>query len=228
MPNKFYGVLICSLIIYIYLIQFHRGTYPKIFNDELMKSGLMKTGDIICFKAYDNFNSIAFGCYFGHIGVVYIDHEDENRVPYLFEANGVENMALKPHHTNSGIFLTPLQDRVAKYKGRCFWKPLNKTLALETVLGFKEFIDYSLETMEYNTAVFRASFKKWLGVEQCGHKTNCGELTFMCLIKLDLIPYDWHDYRTLQYLKWMSNIKKLNNGYEYGDLIHIIDTPFAE
>lgn len=228
MNGIIYGIVVCCLIIYIYMIQFHQGTYPTIFNDELMKSKIVKTGDIICFKAYDNFNSIAFGSYFGHVGVVYVDPNDADQVPYLFEANGVEGMSLKSYHSITGIFLTPLQERISKYKGRCFYKPLNKALDIDIVKEFKEFIDYCLETMSYDKAVFCSSFRKWVGLDKCGLKTNCGELTFLSLIKLGLIPYEWYDHCTLQYLKWMCNIKKLNSNYEYGNLILIIDYPFAE
>jgi signal peptidase I len=227
MNGKIYGIVICCLIIYIYMIQFHRGTYMEVFNDDLMKSGIVKTGDIICFKAYDNFNSIALASYFGHIGIVYVDPDDEDKVPYLFEANGIENMPLKSHHPNTGMFLTPLQGRIEKYKGRCFHKPLNRALDIDVVKEFKGFIDYCLETMSYDTEVFRSSFKKWFGIEKCGHKTNCAELIFLSLIKLGLIPYKWYDQNTLHYLKWMTNIKKLNCDYEYGDLTLIIDHPFA-
>jgi len=221
------GLVVFMLIVYIYSIQYYRGVYPQVFNDELVNSGIMKTGDIICFKAYDNFNSIFTGSYFGHIGVIYVDPAEPLK-PYLFEANGIEAMKLKDHHNKSGIFFTPVQDRIAKYKGRCFYKELNKPLSSGVCSDFKSFIDYCLDTMSYDLAVVRASIKKWLGVEQCGHKTNCGELTFMCLIKMGLLPYEYHDERTLHFLKWMCNIKKLNNGYEYKELVHVIDHPFAE
>jgi signal peptidase I len=220
------GLVIFILIVYIYSIQYHQGSYPQVFNDELINSGIIKTGDIICFKAYDNFNSIFTGSYFGHVGVIYVDPA-EPLTPYLFEANGIECMKLKDHHSKSGIFLTPLKERMSKYKGRCFYKELNKSLSTEACTDFKLFINYCLDTMSYDLCVVQASLKKWLGLEQCGHKTNCGELTFMCLIKLGLLPHNYHDQRALNFLKWMCNIKKLSGSYEYKDLVHVIDHPFA-
>lgn len=227
MYNHFYGLLICSVIIYIYLIQFHRGTYKKVFNAELMSDHRLKTGDLICFKAFDNFNSIILGSYFGHIGVVYIDQNDPERTPMLFEANGVEHMDLQPHHSKSGVFLTPLASRIAKYKGRCFWKPLRHELSADTIADFGAFTTYCLSNMSYDKSVFSSSFKKWIGTEKCRQKTNCGELVFLSLIKLGLIPYEWHDQRTLHFLKWMCSITKLSHGYSYGELVHIVDHPFA-
>lgn len=222
----YYGLLICTVIIYIYMIQFHLGTYETVFNDDLVSSGRMKTGDLICFKAFDNFNSIVFGSYFGHIGVVYIDETDPTRTPMLFEANGVENMHLKPHHADSGIFLTPVSQRISKYKGRCFWKPLRHALSVEAIVDFGSFIKYCLDNMSYDTSVFKSSFKKFVGVEKCNLRTNCGEIVFLSLIKMGLIPYKLHDERALNFLKWMCNITELSDDYSYGELVHIIDHPF--
>jgi len=160
MTGQVYGIIIVVLIIYIYVIQYHKGTYDKIFNDDLINSGLLKTGDIICFKAYNNFNSIFIGSYYGHMGIVYIDPDDPKKTPMLFEANGIEHAPLKEHHSKDGIYLTELEGRIAKYKGRCFWKPLNRPLSEGAVRDFKSFIDYCLNKMSYDYNVFQAALKK--------------------------------------------------------------------
>lgn len=225
--NASIGILIVIIIIYIYSFQYYSGTYETIYNDDLINSKILKTGDIICFKAYNNFNSIFIGNYYGHIGIVYVDPNNPDE-PYLFEANGVEKMALKDHHNKAGIFLTPVKERIAKYKGRCFYKGLNKEIHPDVCKEFKQFIDYCLETMKYEKSIFKSSIKKWIGWERCNHNTNCGELIFLSLIKLGLIPYEMYDKPTLHYLKWMCNIKKLENDYYYNDLIQIIDHPFKD
>jgi hypothetical protein len=222
-----WSIIIVLLILYIYIIQFRRGCYKKLFNDDLINSGLLQTGDIICFKAFNNFNSIFMGSYYGHIGIVYINPNDTSQTPMLFEANGIEHTPLKSYHSKDGIFLTPLAERMSKYKGRCFWKPLNKKLPESTIIDFKLFIDYSLNNMSYNYQIFQSCFKKWLGIERCNKKTNCGEIVFLSLIKLGLLPYNYHDISAMHHLNWMSNIKKLNWDYKYFDMIEVIEHPFA-
>jgi hypothetical protein len=228
MNGNIIGVITVILLVYIYYIQFYRGEYKKIFNDNLIDSKLVKTGDIICFKAYDNFNSVFMGSYFGHIGIIYIDPLDKDQIPYLFEANGVEHTNLKSHHNVDGIFLTPLLDRIAKYKGRCFWKSLNKSVSSSIIHDFKSFIDYCIDNMSYNYSIITSTIKKYMGIELCSTHTNCGELVFLSLIKLELLPYEYHQMPVMCHLKWMCNIKKLSSDYVYDEIIEIIDHPFKD
>jgi hypothetical protein len=183
----------------------------------------LKTGDLILFKAFNNFRSIYTGCYFGHIGIVYVDTDG---TPLLFEANGVETVILKPEHNNKGLFLTPLNDRVKKYKGTCFWKQLNKELSKESVIALKEFIDYALDNMKYDMNVVGSALKKRFGIERCSNNTNCGELVFLSLIKANLLPIEEYDKKIWIHLDYVTYLKELNNGYKYLDITEIIDHPF--
>ena len=225
MPNLWFGagLIIVLVVFWVYYMQYYKIECEQMFLDDILVTSKLKTGDIILFKAYNNFNSIFHGGYFGHIGIVYI----ENGVPMLFEANGIERVPLLPHHSTTGIFLTPLADRIKKYKGRCFLKPLNEPLDDNIISGFREFIDYALDNMYYEYSVIKTGIKRGLGIERCSNGTNCGEIVFLSLIKLGLLPEEDYDNSAYHYLRWMSSISKLQNGYYYEDLIEIIDHPFA-
>jgi len=223
-----YGVSIVFviLIIYVYNIQYNKGEYEKIFLTELINNEYLKTGDIIIFKSYNNFNSVLMGNYYSHIGVVYIDPDDEKKIPLLFEANGVENMNLLNHHNKNGIFLSPVEERIQKYKGRAFVKRLNKKVDEQKIKEFKYFIDFCLKNMSYEYNIIKSAVYKYLSLERCGKKTNCGELVFLSILKLGLISIEEYDKSCLHYLKWMSYVKELNYGYSYMDILEIIDYPF--
>jgi hypothetical protein len=213
------------LIFWIYYIQFSTvKTEHSIFIDDLARGCILKTGDIILFKAYNNVYSIFHGSYFGHIGIVYI----MNGIPMLFEANGIENTPLKEHHSKKGVFLTPLAERVKKYKGKCFWKPLNQPITNGQIDDLKDFIDYSMHNMEYDYAVISGGIKRMIGLAKCGHGTDCGQIVFLSLIKMGLIPVDEYDKPMRHHLRYTCEITELQNGYRYLPLVEIIDHPFAE
>lgn len=225
MKGVILSITIIIIIVYIYLIQFNIGNYKKIFLDDLINKNKFKTGDMIIFKAYNNFNSIFIGNYYGHMGIVYVDPEDPTETPMIFEANGIEHMPLKLHHNKNGIFLSPLKERIQKYKGRAFLKSLNNSISKEDQYELKMFIDYCIKNMKYNTKIIHSALRKWFGLEKCNKGTNCGEIVFLSLIKLGLLSISEYDKRCLHYVKWMSNIKKLNNNF-YFEPVEIIDHPF--
>lgn len=226
--GKLTGLFTVILIMYIYQIQYSKGVYDTVYNDDLINSETLKTGDIILFKAANNFNSIFIGCYFGHIGIVYIDPDDEQKIPYLFEATGIEGSHFREYHNQNGVFLTPLKERISKYKGRCWLKPLNRTLSENQIRDFRVFIDYCLYNMEYNKKVIVSSVQKFFGVNKCNKGTNCGEIVFLSLIKLGLLNMCEYDKPRGHYLRWMTNITKCENQYAYSNTItEIIDHPFA-
>lgn len=217
-------ILIILVILWIYFMQFHKiQTEKSIFIDDLIKNNLLKTGDLILFKAYNNFNSIFHGSYFGHIGIIYI----KDGVPMLFEANGVEYMNLKNHHSKKGVFLSPVLERVNKYKGRCFLKQLDKPLSNTVTAEFEKFINYCLENVEYDYNVISGGISRWLGISKCGKNTDCGQLVFLSLIKLRLINIEEYDVPRLHHLKYVCDLERLENN-SYNSLIEIIDHPFAE
>jgi len=222
------GVFILIVIIYIYYIQFYTGHYPKIFLDRLIDDRYLKTGDMLIFKAYNNFNSVFLGSYYGHMGIVYIDPNDETQTPMLFEANGIEFMPLLDHHNKNGIFFTPVKERIQKYKGRVFVKSLNHPVCDLADLDFKEFISYCLNNMKYDHRIIKSWLKKITGVSKCGKNTNCGELVFLSLIKLNLLPeYSYEQRPSFHHVSDMVKIKHLLNN-KYNDPIEIVDHPFAE
>ena len=217
-------LFIVFVIVYIYLVQFYKiNTEYKIFIEDAIENKIFKTGDIILFKASNNFNSIKTATYFGHTGVV-VCYDDE---VMLFEANGIERVPLKDRHNKNGMFLTPLHERISKYKGRCFLKTLNKPLDNNTINLYKEFISWAIKNMYYEYNVIRSVFKKLLGMERCHNGTNCAEIVFISLIRLGLIPASEFDNNIMNHLQYVADIQKLENGYEYSDLIELIDHPFA-
>ncbi len=222
----FVSISIILIVIWIYFLQYHKiQTEYKLFADVFINNPNLKTGDLILFKAYNNFNSIFHGSYFGHIGIVYI-HADGT--PMLFEANGVERTPLMSHHSKRGVFLTPLVDRLKKYKGRCFWKPLNAQLNASIIHGFEEFMNYCLDNLDYDYSVVTGGIKRWFGVSKCGKGTDCGQIVFLSLIKLGLLPIEEYDVPRLHHLKYVCNVKNLQFDYKYLPLVEVIDHPFAD
>lgn len=215
-------VIILLLIWYIYTIQYSNTNYPKFFLDDI--NPLFKTGDIILFKASNNFNSIFINSYYGHIGIIYVGVDG---IPMIFEANGIEHMPLREHHPKTGIFLTPAVDRIKKYKGRCYLKQLDTPLDTHATADFKTFIDYCLNNFKYDTKVISSGLKKYFGYKKCDSETNCGDLVFLSLIKLGLLPIEEYDNPRLHHLKYVAGLTKLN-GNSYTEPVEIIDHPFAE
>ncbi len=200
-------------------MQFSKFDCKDIFLDDLK----VKTGDIILFKGFNNYYSMFHGSYFGHIGIVYV----KNSIPMIFEANGIEYTPLLEHHSKKGVYLTPLKERIAKYKGKCFLKELNKKLSDEQLYNFDKFIDFALNNMYYNHAVISSGAKKGFGLEKCNLGTNCSEIVFLSLISLNLLPIEYYDMKIFHHLRLVCNLDKLQNDYYYKEIIGIIDHPFA-
>ncbi len=182
----------------------------------------IRDGDLILFKACDNLNVLVHGSYFSHIGmVVHIDG-----VPHMFEANNPTGMNLLPHHNPAGIFLTPLYERVSKYRGYCYVRHLNKKLTDEHLVLLLKFIRFAVDNMYYDKAVVRSGFACLFG-KPCSKKTNCGQILFLALIAMGLLPFEYYRKSILHHLMYISNLRQLQDGYEYGDIIRIVDQPFA-
>lgn len=224
MFNLWIAFVVIILVIYIWQIQYDYVVCDKMFVNDFIEYSLPKTGDLILFKAYNNFNSIKLASYYTHIGIVYID---ENNTPLLFEANGIEGMNLKSHHNINGIFLSPLKERISKYKGKCYWRRLNKNIDPQHVEAFRDFMRYALDTFAYDKKIAQAWLRKICG-ERCTHETNCAELVFLSWIKLGLLDIEHYDSNITHYLRHVTNKIMLDNGYKYSDVIEIIDMPFAE
>ena len=111
-------------------------------NEILVK---VKTGDLILFKATDNINSSKIFCYYTHIGIVWLPPVEEggSLSPQIFEATGTHDTDLYSYENSSGIFLTDLKTRLTRYKGKLYYKPLNKSVIGEYESAFHNFITYA-------------------------------------------------------------------------------------
>lgn len=222
MKDSIFAILITIVICWIYYIQYRKIECPKIPLEEA--SPFFKTGDMIIFKACNNFNSIFHGGYYGHVGIVILIDD----VPYIFEANGIEKCYVKPSHNKNGIFLTPLINRINKYKGIAYWKPLNKIVPEENMINFKRFISFAMEKMYYDYAIFDNFFKKILHIQGITKGTNCAEISFLSLISLGILNTDHLDACKYHYLNYITNINIMDNGYEYNHQFELLDHPFAD
>lgn len=198
-------------------MQFSRMPAPRVFLDDVE----FRTGDLILFKAYNNFNSLVLCNYFGHCGVV---HVVDGR-PMIFEANGIENMPLRAHHPKTGIFYTDLASRIKKYKGRVYLKRLTRVVSPEIEAGLAEFIKYARKCFHYDTAVFPNALRKLMG-EGCGGNTNCGQIAFLALIKCGVIPLAEYDRPRLHHLKYICSEYRFETGHTYEPIVEIVDQPF--
>ena len=197
--------------------------FADIDTDEMWLENALKnmqTGDLILFKG-TRYHTLITG-YFTHIGVVI----RRGNTPYLFEANSPTEMTLKEHHNKSGIFCTPVKERVEKYVGKCWWKRL--TPELINTGHIEEFVKYALENFEYELGVIKNGIKKLIGLERCHKKTNCGELTLLTLIKLGVLDVKNYETKTYNHLKWIANMTEADYGYKYLPIIYLKIQPFKE
>ena len=200
----------------------------KIYIENLLVLSTLKTGDLILFKSTDSINSFKFFNYFTHIGIVVIDKILTNNEPYLFEACPTKNMEIPENRLDTniakystGILLNPLKERLLKYRGYIYYKPLSNSITFIMKINFIDFIFYALNHMKYDYNYINNIKKKILYGNTCNDKTNCGELVFLSLIKIGLIDYDFYNKKIYHYLKWTCDITKLKK-YEYNPIIEII------
>lgn len=225
----FSGAILTILIVVIIWCYYWTAIHPNLDSEKLdilLKEKRFKTGDLILFKATDNFNAPFIASYYGHIGIVYVYPDDPEKTPYIFEAANPTNMALEDHENPRGIFISLLENRVKQYKGYSFYKELGNSIDPKICLEFETFINYCISNMEYDTGVVSNGIKKGLFGEKSGLKTNCGELVFLSLIKLDLLPLSSYDSPTYHHLRWMCSVENLENGNYYKEPLKIVYSPF--
>ncbi len=218
---KCFSIIIIILIIWIWYMNYNHPECNEIWIDEVLAK--CKTGDIILFKAMDNFNSSKIFCYFTHIGVIYRYGSSIE----IFEAQSPTNLELYDHEKKNGIYITDLKTRLTRYKGRLYYKPLN--LEIQPVLqnAFMEFIQYALNNMYYDNNVIWNGIKKKLFFEKLHEGTNCGELTLLSLIKLGILDPAKYNWKVAHHLYWMANIEVCDNGYYYLPFSKIRISPFC-
>jgi hypothetical protein len=224
-PGSFIIIVIILVTWYYVFTHAHPDLDTETLNT-LLAENKFKTGDMILFKAIDNHNAPIIASYYGHVGIVYVYSDDPTRTPYIFEAANPTNLILEPHQNTKGIYLSPLVERVKKYKGYCFYKELDKSVVKDNIKEFEHFIDYCVSNMEYDTNIFASSFRKGALGERLNNKTNCGELVFLSLIKLDLLTMKEYQKNVFHHLRWMCNIENLQNFNYYHTPVKILYDPF--
>jgi hypothetical protein len=113
-----------------------------------------------------------------------------------------------------GITLISAEKRIRYYKGDVFWKPLEKGISPDYIKDFEYFIRLAIFNFEYNDRVFLSSAKKLAGCLKCNKYTNCGELVFLSLIYLGLIPLELYYTNIWHHLKYICRLKDcIDNNY---------------
>jgi hypothetical protein len=219
-------ISIIVIICWIYYIYLAHPDYQSFEYDELKHK--FKTGDIILFHALDNINPIVIGTYYGHIGIVWVDPDDQEKVPYIFEAFNPKTMPFYPKEFSSGIALSSLEHRLNTYRGYCFYKELKSSIDIHVQQNFKYFIEYAQINMYYNTSIFNNSISKLLYNENLHNGTNCGELVYLSLIKLNLLPMDYLYDNTKHHLLWLSKLGKISQKNKYLEPVYILSNYFKK
>lgn len=214
-----FSVLIIMVMVWVYYWCF---SHPRLKSErlgDLLDQSKFKTGDLILFKAVDNFNGSLIMSYYGHVGIVYV----EDGIPHIFEAADPTNMTLDPDQNPRGIFMSPLESRVKTYKGYTYHKELERELPAEICDEFRSFVKYCIDNMSYETRVVSNGIKKGVG-EKIGLRVNCGELVFLSLIKLGMIPIENYEKKSFHHLNWMCTITDLTDN-RYLDPVKITYSP---
>ncbi len=208
-------------MIWVWHMEHNHPQFRETWIDNVLNTA--KTGDLILFKATDNTNSSKIFCYYTHIGVVY---RPDTGDPQIFEAAGTNGMDLYNSENHKGIFLTDLRTRLERYKGRLYYKHLDRSVSPQVGAEFTNFIKYAHENMQYNYNVMTNGIKKGLMIEKCNNETNCGELAMLSLIKLGILDPGRYNQRAFHHLYWISNLYEADNGYNYYEPLRIKISPF--
>ena len=206
------GVIISSML-YIILILYciFKYTTPKLDSidlETLIFKQRFKTGDIILFQSnYEYYEPLVFSHY-GHIGIIYL----YENIPYIFEASITSKIITNGGYNFNGIYCVPLIERLRRYTGRCIYKELAYSIDKNIGQDFGKFIDYCLTRMAYDPNIYYSAIKRGFG-RHINHKVNCGELVFLSLIQLKLLPNIEYYRNVFHYLRWMCNIRHLHKNY---------------
>lgn len=206
--------LTVPLLIYVIYMQY---THPNV-KSMLLEDFPWKTGDLVLFHAYDNFNAVFVGSYYTHCGMVVI----QNDIPMLFEANGIEHMTLLDHHPKNGIFYSPLIPRLQKYKGKIFVKPCLHNIDEDRIRALQDFIEYAKKNFQYDIRVFINGIKKYLGLKRCDFQTDCGQIVFLAMLCLGILPLEEYNKPIAHHLRYVVNAEG------YGQALELKDHPFGE
>ncbi len=201
-------ILIIILIWKIYVLQYYDIDAINI-NFEDIK---FKTGDIVLFKPYDNHYSLVFGSYFTHVGIIVVD----NKVPMIFEANKNPIFPYIEENTNGrGIHYSLLKNRIENYAGKVYLKKINREFDSQRRELLFDFIKFAMEKMHYSNSIISNGVLSYFGLRHCRFDTDCGQILFLLLIKLNLISFHNYYLPKANYLYLLSKIKKLDDNYFY-------------
>jgi len=203
--NTIISVIVVILLLWIYYIYLNHPTFNSVeYNDIKHK---VKTGDIILFHALDNINPIFIGCYYTHIGIVYI----KDNTPYLFEATLNKNKEFCNEKYKNGVVLTLLENRINTYRGYVFYKELIKPVIDEQkIQTFKKYINYSVKHLEYTNSNVCNFMDHVLFNDDFYNYTNCGEVVYCSLLLLGILPKEYYKNRRHHYLLFCSYLHKKN------------------
>lgn len=222
-PGGIY-IIIIILMTWVWYIYFNHPKYDVFEYSQLKHK--YKTGDMILFHGLDNCNPIFIGTYYGHVGIIYIDPEDETNTPYIFEAFCPSTMPIFPQECKKGISISLLENRMKSYRGYCFYKELERPIQdVNLLFEFREFIAFSIENMYYDEQIVLNSISKILFNESLGYGTNCGELVYLSLIKLNLLPQEYFDYNNKHHLLYLTRLNKMHNN-RYNTPVYVLANYF--
>lgn len=207
-------VIIAMLWVFVFMFN-----HPKCPIDRMpLKTSTFKTGDLILFHALDNLSALAIGTYYTHIGVVYCDETGQK----LFEAVSPERELLVGDNRN-GIVLCDLEQRLRTYRGYVFHKKVSLSVDEESKGHFRRFIDFAVRNLYYNTNILRNFINKVLFAEPIHRGVNCGELVYLSLICLGILPKKHFHENRKHHLQWLANLTDI-----YDEMKYIYYDPFSQ
>src|SRR6185436_6234528 len=178
-------IVIVIISIYVYAIKLAHPNYEIVTYDVIKDK--LKTGDMILFSSLDSINQIFMASYYTHIGIVY---RNGDKPPMLIEAFNPYRMPVFPEACKSGITVCDLEHRFNTYRGYILYKELDKPVSEQANSDIKSFINYARTHFKYDKNVITGEISKMLFNRPYSHEVNCGQLTAMILMKLDLIEFD--------------------------------------
>ncbi len=214
-------ILVVLLILWIYVLFFD---HPKgeILRPLIQKMNF-KTGDIILFHALDNINPLFFGTYYTHIGVIYKKGDQL----LLFEAAN-PNREILLGSNSRGIILCDLETRLRTYRGYILYKELNMEVPLAAQQQLDTLIEYAVQNCYYNPYVIGNFIDKMVFGDNIHHGLNCGELVYLALVALGILPKKYFEENRKHHIRWLSRLGDIETGYSYADPKYIYYDPFSQ
>ena len=202
--KKVLAILLLLIVLWIWYFHYNDNVNQSICYNDIK----WKTGDLMLFRGNDNIYPIFFGNTFSHVGIVYIDSYN---VPRLLEACNTKKFV--------GVSNRTIHDVINTYNGTLYFKQLIYPIDSSYEQEFEHFANFSCENFQYEKRIIYSTLMNYLTNTPIQRNLNCGELSFLSLIKLGLI--DLSQYKNaikLHYLKYITYITKVKDN-EYSDTI---------